>query len=75
MPNSSLPLSSMQTQDPQDKTICCGEGEHCAECTFFQDLNKDRDFDRPRFSKNAMGRCDFYNGPSKCTVEISCRYP
>lgn len=49
--------------------VCCGETEHCKECTLFETLSSTSNGENKTFTRNALGRCDFYNGPSKQIVD------
>ena len=49
--------------------IRCGDTDHCANCEMREVLSQDGAQARI-FTLNAMGRCDFYNGPSHVLQEM-----
>jgi len=57
------------TQDSHN-LMNCGDGPYCRECALLALAQQRRDGAAYRFSRNAMGRCDMYIGPSIVCKEV-----
>ncbi len=55
--------------EPTNDKIRCGDVDHCANCQLREILSQNG-AQTPIFTLNAMGRCDFYNGPSHVLREM-----
>ena len=49
--------------------VCCGDTEFCQECSIRESMTSTAYGESKVFTKNKLGRCDFYAGPSKQVID------
>ncbi len=57
----------------ESQKICCGDTKHCGECMHHSPNGEAASEQIKSFVMNALGRCDFYNGPNKVIFDTSIR--
>ena len=50
------------------KKVCCGDTKFCGECSLYNTMQDAPKSTAQSFTLNALGRCDFYRGPSEVTA-------